>query len=182
MIRTLLATGLLLAPLALLSVMLVGCQQADDTPPPETQTAAPGQSQIDALVISYLGLRDALAQDQSEGLRDQFAAVRRAAQTLTHSENAQIRARAETIVEQTSTEPENLKQAREMFEDVSAATIEIVAIEPPSDEAAQSLYVAYCPMAEARWLQTSQELSNPYMGQKMPNCGEIQEAVKPATA
>lgn len=182
MIRTLLVPVLLLVPLSLLSMMLVGCQRAAETPPEATQTAAPQQSEIDALVTSYLELREDLAQDRSEQLTEQLAEIQSAAQSLTDSDNPQVTAQAETIVERASAAPEDIKQAREVFKSVSAALVEIVAVEPPSDDAAQSLYVAYCPMAKAQWLQTTQEVSNPYMGQEMPKCGEIQETVKPTKA
>lgn len=43
----------------------------------------------------------------------------------------------------------------------------------------QILYVDYCPMANnnkgAYWLSQLKEIQNPYMGQKMPNCGEIKK-------
>ncbi len=37
----------------------------------------------------------------------------------------------------------------------------------------QTTIVAYCSMAQKAWIQPSGELGNPYMGQKMPNCGEV---------
>jgi len=33
--------------------------------------------------------------------------------------------------------------------------------------------VAYCSMAQKAWVQPEGEIGNPYMGQKMPRCGEI---------
>lgn len=33
--------------------------------------------------------------------------------------------------------------------------------------------VAYCPMAKKAWLQPAGEIGNPYMGQRMPGCGEV---------
>lgn len=44
------------------------------------------------------------------------------------------------------------------------------------------LYVAHCPMAfndrGASWISNSKEIRNPYFGEKMLNCGEIQETIK----
>ncbi len=41
------------------------------------------------------------------------------------------------------------------------------------------LYVDYCPMANknkgAYWLSQIKEIQNPYLGQKMPHCGEIKK-------
>ena len=120
MFRTLMISALLVVPIALLSMILVGCEQAaempqpatqSDTSPPATQAAAPRQSEIDALVQSYLELRRRLAQDKSEGLSEQFAELHQAAQPLTDSENAQVKAQAATIVEQASLENTDLKPA-----------------------------------------------------------------------
>jgi len=45
----------------------------------------------------------------------------------------------------------------------------------------QKLYVDFCPMAfdnkGAMWLSVTEEISNPYMGAKMPKCGKIQEEI-----
>lgn len=37
----------------------------------------------------------------------------------------------------------------------------------------QGSVVAYCPMAQKAWIQPEGEIGNPYMGQKMPKCGDI---------
>jgi hypothetical protein len=37
----------------------------------------------------------------------------------------------------------------------------------------RSTIVAYCSMAQKAWLQPAGELGNPYMGRKMPKCGEV---------
>ncbi|HXI00029.1 MAG TPA: DUF3347 domain-containing protein [Sphingobacteriaceae bacterium] len=41
----------------------------------------------------------------------------------------------------------------------------------------QKLYVDYCPMANnnkgAYWLSKTKEIRNPYLGSKMPDCGEV---------
>ena len=41
------------------------------------------------------------------------------------------------------------------------------------------LYAIYCPMAfdgiGAYWISDSKEINNPYLGEKMPKCGEIKE-------
>ena len=37
----------------------------------------------------------------------------------------------------------------------------------------ESTVVAYCSMAGKAWIQPEGELGNPYMGQRMPRCGEV---------
>ena len=47
----------------------------------------------------------------------------------------------------------------------------------------QKLYVDYCPMANnnkgAYWLSQIKEIQNPYLGQKMPTCGEVKRELYP---
>lgn len=37
----------------------------------------------------------------------------------------------------------------------------------------QGTVVAYCSMAQKAWIQPEGEIGNPYLGQKMPTCGEV---------
>ncbi|MEQ9442765.1 MAG: DUF3347 domain-containing protein [Cyclobacteriaceae bacterium] len=47
--------------------------------------------------------------------------------------------------------------------------------------AGKGAYYQYCPMANnnqgAYWLSDSEEIRNPYFGNKMPNCGSIKEVI-----
>ncbi len=36
-------------------------------------------------------------------------------------------------------------------------------------------YVVHCPMAKKDWVQTSDKISNPYLGKEMLGCGEIKK-------
>jgi len=46
----------------------------------------------------------------------------------------------------------------------------------------QTLYNDYCPMYNnkkgATWLSETKEIKNPYLGKKMPTCGEVKEEIK----
>jgi Cu(I)/Ag(I) efflux system membrane fusion protein len=46
------------------------------------------------------------------------------------------------------------------------------------------LHKAYCPMAfddqGAAWLQSGEEIANPYFGHQMLRCGEVQREFPPA--
>jgi ribosomal protein S15P/S13E len=45
----------------------------------------------------------------------------------------------------------------------------------------QALYWYFCPLYKEKggsWLSETRELKNPYLGKKMPACGEIKEAIK----
>jgi hypothetical protein len=49
--------------------------------------------------------------------------------------------------------------------------------------ATQTLYNDYCPMYNnkkgAMWLSETKDIKNPYLGKKMPTCGEVKEEMKP---
>ena len=46
----------------------------------------------------------------------------------------------------------------------------------------KTLYHDHCPMAKqnkgAMWLSETKEIKNPYLGQKMPDCGSVEEEIK----
>ena len=46
----------------------------------------------------------------------------------------------------------------------------------------QTLYKDFCPMANdgkgAIWLSEVEEIKNPYLGSKMPDCGTVKETIK----
>lgn len=175
--------AVLLLPLALLAAMVAGCQNATETTEPSEQpvraveTTEAVQGQVDAMVASYLNARRLLSEDQLEGVYEELEEIRQEAQPLADSDQAHVREHARAIIERAAVEIDSLEQARGAFKGVSAALIEMLAVIPPSDAVAEELYVAYCPMAEASWLQTTEELANPYMGQKMLGCGEVKQVI-----
>lgn len=64
---------------------------------------------------------------------------------------------------------DSLEKAREHFKAISEECIKMM-------KGVDGQYVFTCPMAKADWLQTdSKQVSNPYMGKKMPTCGEIKK-------
>ncbi len=69
--------------------------------------------------------------------------------------------------------------ARRAFESLSRSMIRLAAAD---SRLAHGRHVFTCPMTEGpgRWLQTSDELANPYMGQKMLRCGSSTPWVEPA--
>lgn len=48
---------------------------------------------------------------------------------------------------------------------------------PPASQPALTsgtLALAYCPMVKAQWVQTGAKVANPYLGDQMPDCGQVQ--------
>ena len=64
----------------------------------------------------------------------------------------------------------DLPRLRREFGDVSRHVVALLTAEA---SLARGLHVFECPMAEGygRWVQPSADISNPYMGTRMPACG-----------
>lgn len=64
-------------------------------------------------------------------------------------------------------ESESLEAAREHFQTLSLLLIERI-------EEVPGYYIMSCPMVEnGYWVQTTEEVANPYMGQRMVRCGGV---------
>lgn len=63
---------------------------------------------------------------------------------------------------------QSLQEARSAFEILSTEAIKLVANQP-------GFYVVHCGMVNKDWLQTSAQVSNPYLGKEMAGCGEIKK-------
>ena len=70
----------------------------------------------------------------------------------------------------------NIDSLRTHFDLLSVALYEEIKQHPDSS---RTLYKQYCPMAfnnqGAFWLSTEKEIKNPYYGDKMMNCGRVEE-------
>ncbi len=63
-----------------------------------------------------------------------------------------------------------LDRARELFTDGSSAMVELEARFGHPEP--WLLHQVYCPMVGASWLQDTPTIENPYLGTRMPRCGE----------
>ncbi|HXR48133.1 MAG TPA: DUF3347 domain-containing protein [Candidatus Limnocylindrales bacterium] len=113
----------------------------------------------------YLTIQASLAKDSLSGVADNANAIAKAVQTDAKSLPAAVATEAEALA-RTS----DLKSARAAFKPLSDSLIQYLA-----DHKARDAYVqVYCSMANASWLQAGKNVSNPYMGRAMSECGEIQ--------
>lgn len=147
----------------------------------EEGQAPAGRQHVDSVVKSYLAVQTLLAQDKVKGIGAELKKIRDAAHALTRAGEGEVAAQAKTVTKHANAQPKDLKEARAAFKSLSAAVIGLVELLPPSAEVAPELYEATCGMAKANWLQESKELANPYMGQKMLECGSIERKIGPAT-
>ena len=112
-----------------------------------------------ACLKAYHQVHDALA-------KDDLAAAKTSATDLTEKATA---AKCPSTPKHAAelAKSDSLEKAREHFKAISEECIKMM-------KGVDGQYVFTCPMAKADWLQTdSKQVSNPYMGKKMPTCGEI---------
>ena len=113
----------------------------------------------------YLTIQASLAKDSLSGVAGNADAIAKAVQTDAKLLPAAVATEAEALA-RTS----DLKSARAAFKPLSDSLIQYLA-----DHKARDAYVqVYCPMARASWLPADRHVNNPYFGQAMATCGEIQ--------
>ncbi len=115
-----------------------------------------------ACLKAYHEVHDALA-------KDDLAAAKKAASNLAEKAGpAKCPSTAQHAAELAKST--SLESAREHFKPISEECIKLAA-------GVDGQYVFTCPMAKADWLQTdSKQVSNPYMGKKMPTCGSLKKS------
>ena len=70
-----------------------------------------------------------------------------------------------------------LEEARKKFNGLSQSMINYFKEVYGKINGAEKIYVYYCPMADASWLQKEEETRNPYYGTSMLKCGTVKEEI-----
>ena len=71
-----------------------------------------------------------------------------------------------------------IKEQRDAFKRLSEAVIELTGRTTVSNAVGSKLFVIRCPMAEARWIQTTDDVANPYYGSAMLECGKVTAVIE----
>lgn len=146
------------------------------------QVKAADNAAISHLIKAYLGMKDALATDNSKAANAQAklftAAVKEVnASTMDATQKAawtkygeKLRYNGDHIGESA-----DLAHQREHFQKLSDDFYGLIKNMKTNDI---TLYRQYCPMKKAYWLSASDKISNPYYGKDMDECGEVKETIK----
>ena len=126
----------------------------------------------DALVY-YEEIRAALARDDGSEVPANALLLAKAAEQAaagsndTRAELEELGATAEKLGAIPNSEIRSLRRA---FGEVSRAVVSLIVAD---ESLANDRYIFRCPMARGykKWVQTSAELENPYMGSRMLRCG-----------
>lgn len=143
------------------------------------------KAQFKKVVDSYLTMKDAFVKDNTAEVGKQAKLMMAALQQMPDSQlpqNARAfwKEKKDFLIEHLNLyqEAENMQEMRKNFAFLSTIMVKSV---QAFGYTGQKLYVDYCPMANdnrgAYWLSQSKTIQNPYMGHKMPNCGEVKKEI-----
>lgn len=145
--------------------------------PKAVPSPAGKQAAIDSLFKAYLGIQDGLANDSLADVADLLEAARSRLEQLAKASDAKLAAAARAVRARLMSETGDLEGVRKGFEGLSESMIDFARSFPPSKHVAPALKVAHCPMKKASWLQTTDEIRNPFYGSDMLRCGSIEGTI-----
>ncbi|WP_445735936.1 DUF3347 domain-containing protein [Mariniflexile sp.] len=129
------------------------------------------EDDMDAILSGYMGIENALADDNSKS-------AQKAATELLYKATALNESYLKKTLEALSKTME-INQQRNHFETLSN---QLYAVLKETNLRGKTLYWNYCPMAMdgkgANWLSLTEKTNNPYLGSKMPDCGTTKETLK----
>lgn len=167
--------------------------QGADAPPAATEpdagasTDRPGaadalnaesQGAIDTLMQAYLTMQGRLTENDLGGATEQIGVINGALARLGSSSPPEpVAVLVSRLQDSADIDTESIETFRQGFRGLSDAMIELVRVAPPSERIAPVVYRMHCPMKKADWLQTSEEVANPY-APSMLRCGSIKEEIR----
>ncbi|WP_313502041.1 DUF3347 domain-containing protein [Kaistella carnis] len=138
-------------------------------------SAQKSDAAISKLYQNYLNIKTALATDNSDEASKAANLFIKAASMVDYKVLSEgnldvLRKNASKIADSRSIETQ-----RESFNILSQNMIAMTKNFKLSDK---SVFVQYCPMAEASWLSAEKEIKNPYYGKSMLTCGSVKSEIK----
>lgn len=116
----------------------------------------------------YLQIKDALVSSDLDVAKKEAMELQNALEDVKNSSGAMEA--ASNLVG-----ADGLDQQRKAFSTLSAEMTRLV----KAGKLLQgTLYLEYCPMADAFWLSNDKEIANPYFGDKMLRCGSVKETIQ----
>lgn len=166
-------------------VMGKGADHTKHLPDYTSDTPKEFKKQLQQVSEAYFGLKDAFVQTDSSlaasKAKDLLNSLGTVDMSLVKGESHDFwmeKASALEAHSQKISELSNVEEQREQFEFVSDALIETIKV---MGIASDTYYVQYCPMAfdfeGAEWLSDSDQIRNPYFGDKMLKCGNVEDTI-----
>lgn len=149
-----------------------GVAEPTTTEAASVELSASTRTDVLAALGAYERIRAALANDTLDGVAAAGQEIVARSKTAAASAPSALRPAIEAIGAQAQTlaGATDVEGARLAFGELSRVVVALAAKDPDFTE---GRHVFSCPMAEGyqQWVQTSEALENPYMGQQMLACG-----------
>ena len=140
---------------------------------------------LSILISEYMDFKNALVADDFEKAQKHISNFAKEVKSNDEmNEHKEHQKKHEThhakmlAVVETATAAKNIEELRSSLEGV---TLELVKAVENQGYDKSALYVQFCPMANdgkgANWLSKSEEIANPYFGQKMHKCGSTVKSI-----
>jgi hypothetical protein len=162
----------------LFAVVLFACSPQGTESAETAPEQMPSKSEsTEKLLAAYERVRSQLANDEVVSAVD-FASLAEAARTASGAYSGESKGHVDQIASSSdsaaSKSGKGIAEARDAFGEVSKHLIALISAEP---ELASGHHVFECPMAKGypKWVQQSEAVSNPYLGQEMATCGVASE-------
>lgn len=138
-------------------------------------SAQKSDSSISKLYQNYLNIKTALVSDNSDDASKAANAFIKSASMVDYKVLSEgnldvLRKGASTIADSRSIETQ-----RESFNGLSKNMIALAKNFKLADD---TVFVQYCPMADASWLSAEKAVKNPYYGKSMLTCGSVKSEIK----
>ncbi len=189
----------IISALAIAAVSFASCNNADKknidagvkidssaTGMQNEKMQAKNETPIHGILTGYLQVKNALANDNGNDAAGGGKVITEAMVKLDKSSLSALQEKAYNAVaddlkenaEHINENSGKIDHQREHFEMLSQDMYDLL----KSFDGTQTLYKDFCPMANdnkgAFWISETKEIKNPYLGKKMPECGEVQEEIK----
>lgn len=126
---------------------------------------------VPPFLTDYMDVKNAMVNDNYEQAKEA------ALEMLSSLEGSEFAGELDAPVTALA-EAEDIQAQRQAFAQLSEQLYQLV---QNNQVSGQTLYWKHCPMAMdnagAGWLSFEEQIQNPYMGQRMPKCGRVQETL-----
>jgi hypothetical protein len=146
--------------------------------------AADLKTSINAIVKSYLDIKNALAADNAKAANDAAKSFTIALKDIQPDQmDASQKASWNKYAEKLRYDGDHISESAELAhqrEHFGSLSANLYAVLKTFKDNESPLYQQYCPMAKKTWLSEISEIKNPYLGKQMPGCGVTWETLKAA--
>ena len=140
-----------------------------------TISAQKNDASVSKLFQNYLNIKNALVSDNSDSASKAANEFIKSAslidfKVLSEGNIIALKKDASEIADSRS-----IDSQREIFGHLSK---NMIALSKNFKLADKSVFVMYCPMADANWLSTEKIIKNPFFGSSMISCGSVKSEIK----